>query len=136
MKDKQIDFSSSLSLTQELAKYAEINGFFDVIKETFLAILVMDNSIKIVVGNIQTKLDEVSVYYKIENGNRVFKINFPENMCVDFMYTSKDLVADPMLLLGSYEEIEDYDFGCYIYNIKNSQERQLLIFENWGKTTF
>ena len=57
LEDKQIDFSSSLPLTQELAKYAAINGFFDVIKETFLAIFVMDNSIKIIVGNIQTKAD-------------------------------------------------------------------------------
>ena len=107
-----------------------------ILFNNFLAIFMMGNSIKIIIGNIQTNLDEVSVHYKLENGNRVFKINFPENMCVDLMYTSKELVADPMLLLGSHEEIEDYDFGCYIYNIKNSQERQLLIFENWGKTTF
>ena len=107
-----------------------------MIKETFLAIFVMNNSIKIIAGNIQTNLEEVYLYYKIENENRVFKIKFRENMCVVLMYTSKELVADPMLLLGSYEEIEDYDFGCYIYNIKNSQERQLLIFENWGKPTF
>ena len=110
LEDKQIDFSSSLPLTQELAKYAAINGFFDVIKETFLAIFVMNNSIKIIAGNIQTNLEEVYVYYKIENENRVFKIKFRENMCVDLMYTSKELVADPMLLLGGHEEIEDYDF--------------------------
>ena len=107
-----------------------------MIKETFLTIFMMDNSIKIIANNIQTNLDEVFVYSTIENENRVFKINFPEDMCVDLIYTSKELVADPILLLGSYEKIEDYDFGCYIYNIKNSQERQLLIFENWGKTTF
>ena len=81
-----------------------------MIKETFLAIFVMNNSIKIIAGNIQTNLEEVYVYYKIENENRVFKIKFRENMCVDLMYTSKELVADPMLLLGGHEEIEDYDF--------------------------
>ena len=131
LENGEIDFSSSLALSPESARVAQINGFFEIIKEIFLAVFLKDDRIHVAAGELQAELDRVFVHYELKKENRFLEIEFPMNMNVELRYSLVDLVGDPMLLLGSHEEIEDYDYGCYVYNIKNSQERQELIRVNW-----
>lgn len=126
----EIDLSSSRDLPPDVAASTQTNGFFDFIKGTFLAIFLKNEVIYVAAGTNHEDLNRVVIHYNISESGRFLKIE-SMNLIIDLSYQLTDLVRDPGLLLGSHEEPEDYDFGCYIYNIKRSPERQDLIRESW-----
>lgn len=109
-----------------------ISGFFDTITSIWLCVFSLEGQLYIGDQNSFHKIETVATTYALDGDNRQFSMVFPNGRRFQINYHLKDLIADKALLIGSFEEVEDYDFGCFLHALCQSKERQIIAIKSWS----
>lgn len=125
--ESTIDFEGATAVEYDKKNPYRYDGSFDIIRGQILFLFCKDNQIFVGFDNIYYEINKTKITYDLAGNDRYFMIEFPTGQQMELSYKLKDLIEDPILLLGSHEENEDYDFGCWLYNMRNSDERQAIM---------
>ncbi len=128
--ESTIDFEGGSAVEYDSKNRYDFDGSFDIIRNQILFLFCKDNQIFIGYNNIYYQINQTKIIYDLSEKDRYLMIELPTGQRMELNYKFRDLIEDPILLLGSHEENEDYDFGCWLYNIRNSEERQQIALEN------
>lgn len=109
----------------------KIHGIFDTINGQKIYLFYKDCNIFLGNPDFFHPFQETEILYNRRNDDRTLKIAWPTGKLTEINYNFYDLVENKALLWGSHEEIEDYDFGCLLYSLHQSPERQKLTIETW-----
>jgi hypothetical protein len=128
--ESTIDFDSATPVEYDSENRYDFEGSFDIIRGQLLFLFSKNNQIFLGFNNIYYPINQTKIIYNLVGKDRYFMIELPTGQRMELNYKLKDLIEDPILLLGSHEENEDYDFGCWLYNMRYSDERQQIVLEN------
>lgn len=104
----------------------EISGSFDIIKTTDLSLFFDGKKLVFGLNGNYYQFSSVRFSFRKDLSFRFLKMHFEDGTVEQISYTLNDLGVSTNLLIGSYEEEEDYDFGLWLKNISESEERQSL----------
>lgn len=125
--ESTINFEGATAVEYDDKNRYDFEGSFDFIRGQLLFLFTKDNGIFLGFDNIYYPINKTKIIYNLEGENRYFMIELPTGQRMELNYKLRDLIEDPILLLGSYEENEDYDFGCHLYEMRHSEERQAIM---------
>ena len=128
--ESTIDFEGATAVQYDSENRYDFDGSFDIIRGQTLFFFPRNNQVFIGFDNIYYPINQTKIIYSLSGKDRYLMIELPTGQRMELNYKFRDLIEDPILLLGSYEENEDYDFGCWLYNMRNSEERQQIALEN------
>lgn len=103
-----------------------ISGSFDIIKTTDLSLFFDGEKLVFGLNGNYYQISSVKFSFRKDLSFRFLKMHFEDGTVEQISYTLNDLGVSANLLIGSYEEEEDYDFGLWLKNISESEERQSL----------
>ncbi|MFK5921697.1 MAG: hypothetical protein QM496_05915 [Verrucomicrobiota bacterium] len=111
-----------------IEEYPEsMNGSFDVIRTTDLSLFFDGESLVFGLNGIYHQFRSTRFSFRKDLSFRFLKMHFEDGTVEQISYTLSDLGVNTNLLIGSYEEEEDYDFGIWLRNISENEERQSLL---------
>ena len=127
--DNKINFEGATAVKYNSENRYNFDGSFDVIKGQILFLFSKNNQIFLGFDNIYYPINQTEIIYNLSGKDRYLMIELPTRQRMELNYKFRDLIEDPILLLGSHEENEDYDFGCHLYNMRYSEERQAIMLD-------
>lgn len=123
---KEVDLSSSLFHKQDF-----VNGFYECLGGTFVAIFLIDTSLFLRIEDSYFKLDgHVTSSHSINNDICVLTIEAGEGQSLEVSYDYET----PLSTIFWTEDDEDVNFGVWISHIIQSQAKRDSIIETWGYT--
>jgi hypothetical protein len=128
--ENTIDFEGGSAVEYDSENRYNFDGSFDIIRGKILFLFCKKNQVFIGFDDLFYEINQTKIIYNLEGKDRYLMIELPTGQRMELNYKFSDLIEDPILLLGSHEENEDYDFGCWLYNMRNSEERQQIVLEN------
>ena len=128
--DNKINFEGATAVKYNSENRYNFDGSFDVIKGQILFLFSKNNQIFLGFDNIYYPINQTEIIYNLSGKDRYLMIELPTRQRMELNYKFRDLIEDPILLLGSHEENEDYDFGCHLYNMRYSEERQAIMLDS------
>ena len=109
----------------------KINGVFDFLGETLVALYAIAGYIVLRIGNKVIPLNKgIEVVVNGDLSSRFLRVNQNENEVASVRYSISDAPAfddDPT----PFVESEDFDFGLFAANLASSADRRSVALENW-----
>lgn len=99
----------------------------------FVAHFVFDNDLFVYADGNVWRLSEIDVKHRIRFGTAYLELSGAGGETVSLKYSIADSLSDIMSILFriDIDDLEDADYGLFIYNIKNSDERRRVIIETF-----